>query len=241
MHELDATDRQLLAAYREAADPPAGAMDRVFEEVLDRVQPVVLPVPWAKSVGMSFAIAAGLLLAMRGVIVGTQSAKQTATPTQMQAPMAGSADPNAGQATPKLTKPAPTERTAEQAPAPPAEEVEVEPMTEATPAPSPRPAGVTKPKAKTAPVSAEDLAAELELLAAAKRAEDPTERLKLLKQHASTYSRSRLAEERAVLTIETMCTLGQSDGARERAKTFGERFPKSAFAGRISRSCAEAG
>ena len=237
MHELDATDRQLLAAYRDAADPPAGAMDRVFEEVLERVQPVVLPVPWCKSVAMSFAIAAGMLLALRGVVAGTQSAKQTATPTQMQAPMAGDADPAAGEVTPKFAKPEPTERTAKQVATPPAEAAEVE----AAPAPSPRPASATKAKAKAAPASADDLAAELELLAAAKRAEDPTERLKLLKEHATKYGRSRLAEERAVLTIETMCTLGQGEGARQRAKAFGERFPKSAFAGRISRSCAEAG
>lgn len=241
MHELDANDRHLLAAYREVANPPAGTMDRVYEDVLERVQPVVLPVPWGKSVAMSFAIAAGMLLALRGVVAGTQSAKETGTPQQMQAPMAGETIPTSGKVTPKLAEPEPAGGKATPAAAPPQQEAEIEAPEAATPAPTPTPRPAAKASTKPKPAPAEDLAAELELLAAAKRAEDPTERLKLLEAHASKYTRSRLTEERAVLTIEAMCTLGQSDGASKRAKSFGERFPKSAFAGRISRSCAEAG
>jgi hypothetical protein len=239
MHELDARDHELLAAYREQDDPPPGAMDRVYDEVLLRVQPVVLPTPWLKSAAVSFAIAAGVLLAVRGVAMGTRAARQTVTPQSMQAPMSGQPASPGGETTMVAPTKA-TERTAVVTPAPAATapvvpEEEVAPQEPAIATPS-----KTKARTKATP-TASDLAADLELLAQAKRTDDPTERLALLREHAATHGKSKLAEEREVLTIEAMCTLGKSADARSRAEGFRTRFPGSAFAGRVSRSCAEAG
>lgn len=252
MHELSATDRAILEAFRAAENPPPGAARRVYAAVRDRVeaehdvsgpisvpQPVPQPVPWLRSIALSFAIAAAVLLAMRGVVTGAAALREEAraTPAQAQHDVAGDAD-TSGEAhvakPPKTTPAARTTATPEPAPEVPAiEEPAVPPPAAALPETAP-----SRSSKSRATTEASDLAADLELLAEAKRTIDPTPRLALLTRHAKAHPSSTLSEERDVLLIETLCALGRTGDAKTRATAFATRHPKSAFHARVSQSCA---
>jgi hypothetical protein len=147
----------------------------------------------------------------------------------------GEATSRAPEPTPAPNKRAPiasAPTSDEAAPAP-----EAVPAVEADTAPTATPA---KPRPRKVVASADELAEDMRLLEQARRTEDPTARLGLLREHAKTHDRSKFAEEREMMTIEALCTVGKGDDARTRARSFHRQWGKSAFAARISRSCAEA-
>jgi hypothetical protein len=250
MHELSATDRAILEAFRAAENPPPGAARRVYAAVRDRVEaeehdvpgPISRPpIPWLRSIALSVAIAAAVLLTMRGVVTGAAALREEArtAPAQAQHDVAGDAE-TSGEAQvakpPKTTPPARASATSEPVPEAPALEEPAVPEP-APVAPASSPSRSSKSRAAT---EASDLAADLELLAEAKRTIDPTPRLALLTRHAKTHPGSTLSEERDVLLIETLCALGRTADAKTRATAFATRHPKSAFHARVSQSCARA-
>lgn len=244
MHELSATDRAILTAFREHESPPPGAAQRVYLAALARITDEdegpapIPPIPWLRSIALSVAIAAAVLLAMRGVVTGARALREDARATPGQAALGVSDDTETSGEAQVAKPPKPARSTA----APPATEAAQAPVVvPEPPAPTPDPAAARPPRSRGAAADASDLAADLELLAEAKRTADPTPRLQLLSRHAKAHPRSTLAEERDVLIIETLCALGRSADARARATAFAERRPASAFHARVSKSCAAHG
>jgi TolA-binding protein len=87
---------------------------------------------------------------------------------------------------------------------------------------------------------ADDLAAELELMRAARsalRAGKTDRALSLLRQHASEYAQSAFAEERQASLIRALCMSGDLSGAEAAAKRFRDTFPSSAFAAGLLEAC----
>jgi TolA-binding protein len=87
---------------------------------------------------------------------------------------------------------------------------------------------------------ADDLAAELELMRAARSAlrVGKTDRaLSLLRRHASDYPQSAFAEERQATLIRALCMGGDRSGAEAAAKRFRDTFPSSAFAAGLLEAC----
>jgi hypothetical protein len=80
-----------------------------------------------------------------------------------------------------------------------------------------------------------DLAAELDLLARARRvvAESPARALQLTAEHARRFQAGVLAQEREVLAIDALWRLGQRDLAAMRARRFAARYPNSAHRVRL--------
>lgn len=243
-HELSPTDRAILAAFRELESPPPGAAARVYRATLARIEsqddvspPVAPAMLWVRSIALSFAIAAAVLLAIRGVVTGASALREQAraVPAQAEHGVAGDTEVSGRAQKAKPPKPTPAAKPDEPAAAAevPAAAVEPEPTVQEPPTPRAAPA--------RADSSASDLAADLELLAEAKRTADPTPRLSLLERHAKAHPRSTLAEERDVLIIEALCALGRTSEARTKATRFAERHPRSAFHARVQKSCVSAG
>jgi len=87
------------------------------------------------------------------------------------------------------------------------------------------------------PSPSDELARELELVRtadAALRAGDANQALAI----ARSPNVEQLAAELAAIEIDALCKLGQRDDARDRAAAFFDKFPYSALADRVRRSCA---
>lgn len=85
-----------------------------------------------------------------------------------------------------------------------------------------------------------DLAAELELMRAARSAlrSGSTDRaLSLLHEHARTYPDSAFAEERKATEIMALCTRGDTAKAEAMAQRFRQAFPDSAFDAGLLEAC----
>jgi hypothetical protein len=231
---LDARDRKLLAAFRDGESPPPGVAKRCYDAVVARVDADDLdfapapPVPWLRSIALSFAIAAAVLLMMRGTIVMVAGLRaDTSSSVHVLAEHVEREDPPPQVAEIAAPSIAPTPVTVPS---------EAEPSM---PEPPTEPPAATTPKKRGQ--AATDLTADLALLTAAKRATDPAQRLKLLEQHARDHRSSTFAEERDVLTIEALCELRRDSEAKTRASAFLRLHPRSAFAARVQQSCAAAG
>jgi hypothetical protein len=83
-----------------------------------------------------------------------------------------------------------------------------------------------KPGAATRPA----LVPEDQLLERARRAlsSDPNRALALTREHARSYPKGVLAEEREVIAIEALKRLGRGGEADTRRGTFEEQYPESA-------------
>jgi hypothetical protein len=92
-----------------------------------------------------------------------------------------------------------------------------------------------QPHASLPRSAAPDLAAELDLLARARRvvAGSPARALQLTAEHAQRFTDGVLAQEREVLAIEALFRMGQRDLAIKRARRFTERYPDSAHRVRL--------
>jgi hypothetical protein len=84
--------------------------------------------------------------------------------------------------------------------------------------------------------STTDLAAELDLLARARRvvATQPERALQLTAEHGRLFQTGALAQEREVLAIDALQRLGLRELAEARARRFAERYPDSAHRVRIA-------
>lgn len=134
-------------------------------------------------------------------------------------------------------------------PPPPAAVVPVAPVAVAPPPPvleeKPAPAPQVKPAVKAAPPKVEEAAApaeppkqvdELDALQEAMesvRAGKPGDALAKLERHAKDFPDSPLAQERDVLIIEALVSLGRNADARVRADEFRKKWPTSTHLVRI--------
>jgi hypothetical protein len=142
-----------------------------------------------------------------------------------------------------LDRGAPAQEDAEPAAAftrPPEASVDVGPAPEQAKSHSVEP---LRPAAR-APRSSHEtnpLEEEVRLLSAARKAlgkGSPAQALTYLQTYDRVVRAGVLAEERAVTGILVSCALGSVDQARQQARRFRARFPGSALASRVDRSCA---
>jgi hypothetical protein len=96
-----------------------------------------------------------------------------------------------------------------------------------------RGAGGAAPSASEAPSEAISEDALLERAHEAMAAE-PHRALALTAQHARRFPRGMLVQEREVIAIEALAHMGRVDRARQRATTFFQTYPNSAYRGRVN-------
>jgi hypothetical protein len=97
------------------------------------------------------------------------------------------------------------------------------------------PAAARSTKSPAGGTEAAPTATELELVqrAQAALASDPNRALTLTNEHARTYPKGELVEEREVIAVEALARLGRSEEASRRAHAFVRRFPQTPYAARL--------
>jgi type IV secretory pathway VirB10-like protein len=106
---------------------------------------------------------------------------------------------------------------------------------EPTPPPEPQPSATTA-EAEPAP-SGSTLEAELAVMAQAREAKSPKDKLAALEQHRDEFRDGVLADEREVMRIEALCALGRVDEAEQAAATFIAAKPKHPLRSRVDPAC----
>jgi hypothetical protein len=86
-----------------------------------------------------------------------------------------------------------------------------------------------QPARPAAPKPAPDPTAELRLLERAQQAlrADPARALVFAEEHRQRFARGQFAQEREMIAIEALVSLGQSERAATRARAFARRYPDS--------------
>ncbi|MFO0637522.1 MAG: hypothetical protein U0168_32255, partial [Nannocystaceae bacterium] len=86
-----------------------------------------------------------------------------------------------------------------------------------------------------------DAAAEIALVRDAKRERDATARLALIERHHREFAAGALVQEIAVLEIQTLCALGRTQSASDRAAALLRRWPSSPYGAIARRVCDDGG
>lgn len=150
---------------------------------------------------------------------------------------------------PAATEPEEVSPPEPEAELPPVEPPSVEPLpveppperrrpraAERTPANEP----TSEPASEPPPAADATLHAEIALLRPAQKAlrsGDYARALRLLDDHAKSFPRSVLAEERSLGRIKALCGLGRKAEARRMIDAFGRKHPGSPLAGRVEQAC----
>jgi hypothetical protein len=171
----------------------------------------------AKVVGATVALTAGGLLAVQVGIGALQG------PTAEKQPIADEVV--------AVAETQPEEPHGEQA-QPPEEELEAIPVTPGT-LPKPRVQAPTQVEVEPG----DALAAELELIEAAKRASIPSVALERLEQHARDFPNGTMASEREALAVVALCQLDRPQDARTRARRLVAKRPGLPLLERMRSEC----
>lgn len=266
-----AAARELLRAFRDHESPSPAAREQGFAALQARLH-ATAPVAanggvyaLAKAALVTVAVAAAVLLAIKGVSVGVTALADRAQQPAMEAPYQGAAGADGGQAVPRGSREAPPRRPAGVAGDSPASteppvaelqppEPQAAPQPAAVPplaeqdAPSREPAaasGAARPprsRASASDYTADDLEAELALIkraGEAKKAGRHADGLAALREHAERYPRGVLAHERTVLEAELHCAAGRVQEADALVQSFLREHAGSALAGRMRNVCRE--
>ncbi len=246
--------RALLRAFQEHESPSPAARTHGWDALQARLHAEPSPAAngrryvLVKSTAVAVAIAAVVLLALKGVGAGVTALADQARQPAMEAPYQGGSASDGGQAVPRAPRVLPSRTSAAataseheaavlEAPVLEAPELE-EPMPTAVTRPSrPRPAA---PSAAPASSPADDLQAELALIKRANEAKQAgrhADGLAVLREHAERFARGTLADERMVLRAELECASGRAREARELAERFLRERAGSALAGRMRGVC----
>ncbi|MBN2577237.1 MAG: hypothetical protein JXP73_21930 [Deltaproteobacteria bacterium] len=227
--ELGPEERALIAAAREAHVPSKMQRARV-RKGLDAKLAAGVAVPLlASSTALAMAGKIGAGIALVAAVGAGTAYVVTARPAQ-RAPAA------------------PTRHVAMPARIPTAMSVPKPPPAGATEALGPaatRP-GATPPRTpvrrrEASPAPPADLAGELALLtqaSAATQRGDSARAERILHTYDQRFPSGQLAEERAAAGILVLCASGRTQSARDEARRFLERWPRSPLVARINNSCA---
>lgn len=269
--ELSPEARDLLGAFRVDQSPAASVRARHWKGLERRLSqgPASAPAQaagqglyYAKVVGATVALAAGVLLAVKVVGLGVAAISRAGGEPAMEAPYQGAAESEGGQARERGAAAesarrggasragvAEAEPAGEVEPSPdeeePAPEAPAEADTEAEPSrsqPRPRARASRSSGSTTAASAASDLTAELALIKEATRAKQAGRTalgLEVLRRHAERFPSGTLADERRVLRAELLCVAGRVDEARAEAQAFLRQRSGSALSGRMRRACPE--
>jgi hypothetical protein len=236
--ELGSEERRVLSAFADVYSPSQAdaraALARVRARI-DRGDVVEVEAePRSRSrmwiaVGV-VAIAAAVLIALR-----IDLAAMLASEVDERDPEAAYAQPEASDGGGEAIDRPPPRREApalDRPPSPPSVE----------PAIAPAPEKPKRPRSsnKTPRTPDATLHAEMALLRPAQqalRAGNHRRALQLFDDHARSFPKSALAEERALGRIEALCGLGRGDEARAAATSFVRRFPGSPYRAKAERAC----
>ncbi|MBN9167887.1 MAG: hypothetical protein BGO98_32205 [Myxococcales bacterium 68-20] len=225
--------------------PSDAALDRVAKRLATAgvLSPTRKPASDRPSVNGKVAYyKAGLLAAaVAGVLaVSWDRAERPFAGTNEQAPSMTAQSP-----APEVVSPAselPVAQVAQVAVAPepdrPAAVVSVDQLPSAPPLArgiSSTPAAAKSTKSPAGGAEAAPSATELELVqrAQAALASDPNRALTLTNEHAVTYPKGELVQEREVTAVEALARLGRNEEASRRALAFVRRFPQTPYAARL--------
>jgi hypothetical protein len=224
----------LLDAERDIDAPPHAQRQRIFT----RLEPLILPVAigtgalaTSASVSATAEAAAGAGATTTAVIGGALRAKVIAS--VLSAAVVGAGVGAAGHAyfaPPRAAPavPAASVVPAPKAPPPPAPEPERAPEPAPTPSAAAPPASASRTEERAR--SAGSLRAErllIETASAALVRGDNASAIAALRQHARTFPKGALAEEREVLLVKALAASGDDAAAKRRAKDFKTKFPGS--------------
>lgn len=218
-------ERELLELGRSALEPtPAkrAALRARIEAAVGAGAPGPAPRAWGRGLlvgGAGAAVLAG------AVLFFASSEPEPSREPAVPPPVTVTEPPAAAPLAPVATE------VAERAPAPPAEAAPSAPRERA-----PR----TPPKAEP---TGDSLAAELALVAAARRAlarGDGEEATAALARHAREFPAGALTEERSALEVLALCATGQRARAVVAARAFLSRYPGSVSSSSVRGSCVAA-
>jgi hypothetical protein len=228
--------QDLLDAERDIDVPAPAQRERMFA----KLEPLIIPAAigtgaLAATASASATAEAAASAGASAVIGGALRAKLIAS--VMTAAVVGGAVGAAGHAYFAAPPPPPAAPAApvNLAPIPPPSPTPVEPAPSAAPEPAPPPASAaaptsSAPRSEERARSAGSLRAERLLIETASSAlmrGDHASAVAALRQHARTFPRGDLAEEREVLLVKALAASGDDAAAKRRAKDFKSKFPGS--------------
>jgi len=252
--------RDVLDRYRTAKSPGAETTQAAWEQMQARLAtnptPMALDEPrgagWIRWSVAAVAVAAVLALAWSVDLGGVLQAQQTTGEPELEAPYVGEREADDGYATPRAPDPVQRRRAPKAVPPQPPEPVaqpvpepelvlQAEPETEPeTQKPRPRRKPEPKPAGDPAPAVDATIAAEMALLKRAHKAiasGNHARALEKVEQHAKSFPKSMLAEERELARIRALCGLGKQAAADKAAASFRKRFARSHLVKRLDGTC----
>lgn len=265
--------RELLRAFREHESPSAAVREEGFEALQARLAPAPAPAAngrlyvLAKATLVTVAVAATVLLAIKGLGAGVTALADGAKQQGMEAPYQGETEVDGGQAVARGASGVPARRTVQttsdaqviaeqqaameaaarqqaEAAQRAAEQASTVPEPAEQDDPSLREAPARSPRSRPAASSytADDLEAELALIkraTEAKKAGRYADGLAALREHAKRFPRGIMADERTVLKAELFCAAGRVQEADALVEEFLRAHAGSALAGRMRNVCRE--
>ena len=256
--------RDVLGRYRSAKSPDGdqtrAAWERMQARLATNPTPMELDDEPSRSAGWirwgvaTAAVAAVVALAWSPDLGGVLRAQQTTGDADLEAPYVGERDADDGYATPRAPDPVAKRHTPRAAPPEPEPEPEPEivpepePEPEVVPEPEPKKPRPRKPDPKPDPAPVPDpepaldatIAAEMALLKSAQQAiasGNHARGLEKVKQHAKSFPKSMLAEERELARVRALCGLGKQSAAEKAATSFRKRFSGSHLLKRLDQTC----
>lgn len=261
MNDEPITSRELIAAYRSQVRPSAAARERMLQAIAAprREAPPPPAPPRAAPVWLALAAALALIGVSAYLLAGARHDAHVAPAEMMMAPQVTPPSQDAvtttresphpaGDPTPDPPPPTEPPAIAEQpAPGesthpadPPADETtrpgEQPPPGESTHSadpPSPRP----RPRAEP---TGDQVLAELALIQRIKEALDadqPARALTLVEQHARSFARGTLIEEREALRVVALCADDDPKRGLRAQRSFLRAYPRSAYGDRVRGAC----
>jgi hypothetical protein len=214
-------------------------LDSLRSGAADRVEDVPAPASGSRRVwlagGLGLALAAGVLLVvgLERIVDRDADAARSAELAAMQ--LAGA---RAVESAVAGTRTGSARASSSAEPPSPAAGVAGPELVQPIPVDPEKPLG---PRSEVRARRAEDtLGEELALLVRARtavQAGEPRRGRRLLDEHQRRYPKSRLDEERTLLSVQARCLSGEKRGARRLAAEFARKRPGSAFVGPVTNAC----
>ncbi len=232
---LRTTPERLVTAVRRETRPPKGARRKVAAALVLRLD-----------TGAAITTAAGFKAVLLGVALGGVAAVgvgvEVGGPAQPQAEVGAPAKEPGRSRSRRARRSAPTSDDVSpvsppDSPVPVSSGVPVDPQAPTDSGGQPRAVG--RHPSGSADSAEARLAAEVELITAAKRAlaHEPARALELLSTHATRFADGQLQTERAGYRAIALCALGRTVQGRGEARLFVAAHPRSSLADRVRRAC----
>lgn len=238
MNDEPITSRELIAAYRSQVRPSAAARERMLQAISAPRREAAPPPAPPRAAPLWLALAAALaLLAVSAYLLAAarhdahvapaemMMAPQVTPPSQDAVTTTRESPHPAGDPTPDPPPPTEPPAIAEQ-PAPGESTHSADP-------PSPRP----RPRAEP---TGDQVLAELALIQRIKEALDadqPARALTLVEQHARSFARGTLIEEREALRVVALCADDDPKRGLRAQRSFLRAYPRSAYGDRVRGAC----